>query len=96
MTTVVFNAFSFLQKKLKAQDRPYANVEVDVIDGGTAKDLVTAIGLEEADIEAVFVNGSVSSLDTVLGQGDRVAVVPPGTPGPYRVLLGMVGRKKDS
>ena len=40
------------------------------------------------DVEAVFVNGRVKPLSTVLSDQDRVAFVPHGTPGPYRVLLG--------
>jgi sulfur carrier protein ThiS len=95
VATVLFNAFSFLQEKLKALGRPYANVPVKLVDESTVADLVTAVGLEIADVEAALVNGSVQPFDTVLNDGDRVALVPPGTPGPYRVLLGMVGESKD-
>ncbi|MBE9580941.1 MAG: MoaD/ThiS family protein, partial [Proteobacteria bacterium] len=82
MATVLFNAFSFLQKELKAQNRPYANASIDVAEGTTVTDLVNDVGLEVEEIEAVFVNGSVTSFDAILHHGDRVALVPPGTPGP--------------
>lgn len=44
--------------------------------------------LTKEDVEVVFVNGRVQPLSTVLKDQDRVAFVPHGTPGPYRVLLG--------
>ncbi|NVM21255.1 MAG: MoaD/ThiS family protein [Desulfobacterales bacterium] len=94
MATILFNAFSFLQKKLKSQLRPYANVRIEVADGATVRDLVAGMGLEPGDIEAVFINGCVEPIDSLLHHGDRVAIVPPGTPGPYRVLLGMLGKPK--
>ena len=96
MPSVSFHAFSFLQRKLRAQGRPCTGVQVELADGATALDLIRIMGLEATDIEAVFINGLVSRPDTVLNPGDRVAVVPPGTPGPYRVLLGMMRRKTDS
>jgi sulfur carrier protein ThiS len=93
MATIVFNAFSFLQKKLKANNRPYAEAAMDITNGSTVRDLLRMVGLEEKDVEAVFVNGNVVSFDTVLKDQDRVALVPPGTPGPYRVMLAMVQRR---
>jgi len=95
MATIVFNAFSFLQKKLKAQNRPYANATMDVAEGTSVREFVAALGLEEKDVEAVFVNGSVVRRDRILKDADRVALVPPGTPGPYRVMLSMVQRRSD-
>lgn len=94
VVTVLFNAFSFLQKRLKEQNRPYADVPVKLADESTVADLVVAVGLQIADVEAVLINGSVQPFDTTLHDGDRVALIPPGTPGPYRVLLGMVGGEK--
>ena len=34
-----------------------------------------------------------SSFDTIIQDNDRVALIPPGTPGPYRVLLGFKNKK---
>ena len=53
-------------------------------------DLIRSMGLEENNIDGVFVNGKIKSFETVLCDGDRVAVLPPGIPGPYRVLLGLI------
>ena len=47
------------------------------------------LGLERRDVEAVFVNGKVVPASSVLRDGDRVAFVPPGLPGPHRYLLGL-------
>jgi sulfur carrier protein ThiS len=93
VATILFNAFNFLQKKLKAEDRPCTNASIDVVDGATVRNLVMDMGLSAEDVEAVMVNGSIVSIDQALHDGDRVALLPPGTPGPYRVLLGI--RKKD-
>ena len=93
MATVLFNAFSFLQKKLKAQNRPYAGAWIELADESTVADLISLMGLERTDVEAALVNGTVAPFDTVLRDGDRVGLIPPGTPGPYRVLLGMRGRE---
>ena len=50
---------------------------------------------ELEDIEGVFVNHRVVSMDSILRNNNRVAFFPPGTPGPYRVLLGMGQSKKN-
>jgi sulfur carrier protein ThiS len=89
VATILFNAFNFLQKRLKAENRPCTNASIDVVDGTTVRSLMTEMGLIPDDIEAVLVNGSVAPIDQVLHDGDRVALLPPGTPGPYRVLLGI-------
>nr|WP_320013375.1 MoaD/ThiS family protein [uncultured Desulfobacter sp.] len=90
MGSVLFNAFSFLQKKLKAQNIPYVDAVLDLNDGQCVQDILDSLGIEPKDIEGVFVNGKIAPLDTLLHDGDRIAALPPGTPGPYRLLLGLV------
>ena len=63
---------------------------IDVIREENTEDMLKMAGLEENDVEAVLVNGTVRPFHHVLADGDRVAAIPPGTPGPYRMLLGMV------
>lgn len=97
MITITFNAFSFLQPKLKDKNINYTNVRMELPEGISVKGLIREVGLDPNDVEAAFVNSRVVSVDAVLHNNDRVALVPPGTPGPYRVLLGMVkGRKNIS
>jgi len=88
MPEITFNAFSFLQKKLKEKNLAFSNVTMEIENGFTPRDLIHKLTLSETDVEVVFINGKVGKLDTELNQDDRVAFVPHGTPGPYRVLLG--------
>lgn len=92
MPTILFNAFSFLQKKLKEQNRAYVDVAMEIAEGTRPSDLLGQMGLSREEVEAVFINGKVSPFDTCLHDNDRVAFVPPGTPGPYRVFLGFKNR----
>lgn len=96
MATIIFNAFSFLQKKLKAKNYEYANAKINIPEGCTVKALITDMGLDTEDVEGVFINGKIKPIDSILCDGDRVALIPPGTPGPYRVLLGIVKKKDGS
>jgi hypothetical protein len=44
-------------------------------------------------VEVVFINHKAYSLEQALIKpGDRVALVPPGVPGPHRFLLGFKNR----
>ncbi len=93
MTVITFNAFSFLQKKLKEKHLEYSNVTMTLKQGTRAKDLIRQVQLEPEDVEVVFINGKVAPFDTIIQDKDRVALVPQGTPGPYRVLLGFKNKK---
>ncbi len=94
MPKITFNAFSFLQKKLRQRQIEYADASVEIPEGATAKLLLERMSLTREEVEAVFINGKVRPFDTVLQDQDRVAFVPPGTPGPYRVFLGF--KNKDN
>ena len=71
----------------------YSNVSMIVDKGTRTVDLLKKIKLKPEDIEVVFINGKVASMDTIIEDNDRVALIPPGTPGPYRVLLGFKNKK---
>jgi sulfur carrier protein ThiS len=94
MPVITFNAFSFLQKKLTDHHLPPYNDHLAIAPGTTARDLIHQMHLSDSDVEVVFINGRVAARDTVLADQDRVALVPHGTPGPYRVLLGFMNQKK--
>jgi hypothetical protein len=55
----------------------------------SAYDLAKEISLPPEKIEAVFRNGRIINIHDPVFPGDRVAFCPYGTPGPYRVFLGM-------
>jgi len=93
MIEITFNAFSFLQKKLKTKQIEYSNVKMTIKEGISAMDLICQVQLSREDVEVVFINGKVAPLDTIIQNNDRVALVPHGTPGPYRVLLGFKNKK---
>jgi sulfur carrier protein ThiS len=95
MATITFNAFSFLQKKLKSKNLEYVNAQVPIERGTTARDLIHQMQLTEKEVEAVMLNGKVVPIDTVLQDQDRVAFVPHGTPGPYRVMFGFKNKKTE-
>jgi sulfur carrier protein ThiS len=93
---ITFNAFSFLQKKLKQKNIAYSNVTMDLAEGTCVSDLILGLGLTPGDVEVVFINGRVSSTNTIIADQDRIALVPHGTPGPYRVLLGFKNKQPDT
>jgi sulfur carrier protein ThiS len=63
--------------------------EVAVEGTMTGLELLALLDIAPEQVEVVFVNGKATKADTaVVTGGDRVALAPPGVPGPYRVLLG--------
>ncbi|SDF48646.1 MoaD/ThiS family protein [Sporolituus thermophilus] len=52
-------------------------------------ELLEQLAIDKDQVEAMFINGRAQPLDAVINPGDRVALIPPGTPGPYRILLGI-------
>ncbi len=91
---ITLNAFSFLQKKMKQNGHDCYNVNMAIPKGLSVSDLITYLGLVQDDVEGVFVNGSIVKFNTIIENGDRVALLPPGTPGPYRVMLGIIQNSK--
>ncbi len=88
MVQITFNAFSFLQEKCKANNIGYSEAQMKIAPGTRIESLIEELGFHSDDVEAAMVNGKVVSRSTELADGDRLALIPPGTPGPYRVLLG--------
>lgn len=62
----------------------------------TGVELVDKLDISLADIEVIFVNGFVQSPKDFIHPGDRVALVPPGCPGPYRIHLGFYKHNQDN
>ena len=85
--------FGFLRSYRKERALPDCFHETVPPEGKSGLELAAEVGLPTEKIEAVFINGLVKQLDAKIYPGDRVAFVPSGTPGPYRVLLGMVKGK---
>lgn len=62
----------------------------------TGRNLAEKLEIPIDEIEVIFVNGFVQDLDFVINPGDRVAFLPPGCPGPYRIALGFYGKNQDN
>jgi hypothetical protein len=55
--------------------------------------LLAQLGIAPDKVEVMFVNRKACAADiAVIRPGDRVALVPPGVPGPHRFLLGFKNR----
>ena len=68
--------------------------EVMIEDGLVGTELIKQLNIPENRVEIIFINGKVFlPANARLTTGDRVALVPPGTPGPYRVMLGFVKKE---
>ncbi len=88
MIKITFNAFSFLRENLKKQNIPYVSHIMELPNDHTPNQLIKDLRYKDGEVEFVFINGKVLPKDTVLKHGDRIALVPPGTPGSYRLMLG--------
>jgi molybdopterin converting factor small subunit len=88
---VTVRFFGLLRSFMKERGLPDCLEERVPPEGASGLELALKFELPAEQIEAVFRNGHVQRLEDRIYPGDRVAFVPPGTPGPYRVLLGMVG-----
>ncbi|SDK84447.1 MoaD/ThiS family protein [Natronincola ferrireducens] len=62
----------------------------------TGAELAKKLEVSWEEIEVIFVNGFVQDLDHIIYPGDRVAFLPPGCPGPYRIALGFYGKNKNN
>jgi len=79
-----------LRRLMEEADKPY-EFDKEIPDQGTqAARVIKDLGLPLKMVEAVFRNGRIINIYDRVGPGDRVAFFPFGTPGPYRVFLGML------
>lgn len=93
--TVTIRIFGFLRRYMDEQGLPYT-LERDVPgEGCTAHDLARRLFIPPEKIEAVFCNGGVINIYDTIFPGDRVGFFPHGTPGPYRVFLGMARENRE-
>lgn len=59
--------------------------------------LLQLLAIDRAKVESLIVNRSAVAIeDAVIHPGDRVALVPPGVPGPHRLLLGIHAKSKPA
>ncbi len=89
MIKITFNAFSTLNIKLKAQGIKCGNKEMQIEPNTSASQLIESLKLKSDEVEALFINHKILPKETILKDGDRVALVPPGgIPNHVKVFVG--------
>ncbi|MFZ5649505.1 MAG: MoaD/ThiS family protein [Bacillota bacterium] len=84
---VEVRGFSFIKELFDSRGLPFPFF-VEIEEECTAAELAERLEIPPHMLEAVFINGVSQGAGGNVRPGDRVAFVPPGTPGPYRVVLG--------
>lgn len=93
--TIEIRGFLHLDAFLrKVQGKMPLVLELDAPIAG--KELAQMFGISPDEVEVIFVNGFVQNLDYIIHPGDRMAFLPPGCPGPYRIALGFYGKNQDN
>lgn len=87
--------FGSLRRFMDSQGLPYRLERQAPEDGMSAHLLARDLNIPLEKIEAVFLNGQVINIYDPVYPGDRVAFFPQGTPGPYRVFLGMMRENRE-
>ena len=49
---------------------------MNIEDGSTIKNVMDILGMQEADVKIMFINGKHEALDSVLKEGDRLGLFP--------------------
>ncbi|MDZ7699107.1 MAG: MoaD/ThiS family protein [Deltaproteobacteria bacterium] len=93
-TPVTVLVFGALRRFMDDQNLPYELKRPVPEEGISAYDIAESISVPPSGIEAVFRNGRVINIHDRVYPKDRLAFFPYGTPGPYRVFLGMVRENK--
>jgi len=90
MAVITFRAFSELGIAFQEKG-VYSRRALEIPDNITVTELVELYGFDESDFDAVFINHRVVPKNTVIQDGDRVSLVPPGgIPGH---VVGYIGKK---
>jgi len=93
--TVNISLFGFLRRYMDEQGLAYTLEREITREGETAFDIAMGLSIPPEKIEAVFCNGRVINIYDPVFPGDRVAFFPFGTPGPYRVFLGIARENRE-
>ena len=86
--SIVVRFFMFLTELCK--ERGWTSpMQLEIDQDITGDELLAQLDIPPERVEVLLVNGkAVWPSAARIQPGDRVALLPPGTPGPYRVLLG--------
>jgi sulfur carrier protein ThiS len=93
MATIKFSAFSFLKQQLNDRGIACSTSPLEIVEGITLSQLLEQVGLRDEEVEAIFVNHRIMPKDTILKDGDKIALVPPGgIPGHVAAYVGRNNR----
>jgi hypothetical protein len=86
--TIELRAFMGLADVFR--ERQWSSPHTFPLDGETSgAALLAKLDIPLSGVEVIFINRKAVATDNALiHPGDRVALVPPGMPGPHRLLLG--------
>jgi hypothetical protein len=87
---IQISIFGALRTYMDQQGAPYTLEKEVEPEGRAAYDIARDLNIPPDKIEAVFCNGRIRNIYDTVFPGDRVAFFHHGTPGPYRLFLGMV------
>lgn len=80
--------FMFLTELCKERNWP-SPMQFYLADDISGLALLEKLDVPVEKVEVLLINGrAVRPTEATVRPGDRVALLPPGTPGPYRVMLG--------
>ncbi|WP_237153894.1 MoaD/ThiS family protein [Oryzibacter oryziterrae] len=93
--TIELRAFMGLQMLFR--ERGWSIPHTFEIEGEmTGEDLLVRLDIPRDKVESFFINRLAIAIEgSVIRPGDRVALVPPGVPGPHRLLLGIHNKAKS-
>ncbi len=93
--TIEVRGFLQLDQLFKKRHWPVPLI-IDLEKPITGIELAEKLEIPTDEIEIIFVNGFAQAPHCLIQPGDRVAFVPPGCPGPYRMALGFYGKNQDN
>ena len=86
--TIEIRFFMFLMELCRERNWPIP-MQMELEEEISGITLLERLDISPDRVEVLLVNGKAAWPEEARIQpGDRVALLPPGTPGPYRVLLG--------
>ena len=93
--TIEIHIFGFLRRFMDEQGLPYTMERAIPGEGIPAHSVAKELSVPPEEVEAVFRNGRVVNIHDPVFPGDRVSFFPHGTPGPYRVFLGIARENRE-
>ncbi len=93
--TIEVRGFLHLYQIFKEKNWPIPLI-IELEEPTTGAKLAEKLEIPLDEIEIIFVNGFAQSLDYLIHAGDRIAFVPPGCPGPYRMALGFYSKNQGN